>query len=201
MMKIFVIKSDHSEVPLAEVRTDGQRLEFVVDNTNGKLPAMFNNQYSRMMQIVTQSSHMQIESPKKATVNLLRYLMTNGDVVEITSDGHTVILNGNLLSQEEKDALFVAFQRGDIKVARQTPISQAVPVLPTKPKVEQSREKPKYDPSVMRQIAASQAKEAQAKEMSGPDYDHEIEEADLSGAEDLQWTKSLMYWLKHGVQK
>jgi len=200
-MKIIVIKSDHSEVPLAEIRTDGQRLEFVVDNTNGKLPRLFANSYARMEHVVKESSHLQIENPKKATVNLLRYVMDNGDVVEITSDGHTVILNGNLLSQEEKDALFQAFSRGDIKVARKTDVAQAVPVMPQKPQIEQSQAKKKFDSVTMGKIQKSQNEAARAEEMSSPDYDNEIESADLSGAEDKDWTKNMMYWLKYGDRK
>jgi hypothetical protein len=200
-MKILVVKSDHSEIPLAEIRTDGRVLEFVVDNTNGKLPAMFQNNYQRMLQVVQRSSHMQIQSPTKATVNLLRYVMNNGDVVEITSDGHTVILNGNLLSQQEKDALFQAFSRGDIKVSRKTDIQQAIPVFPTQPKIQKPAEKRKLDPVVMDKIKKKQAHDAAAQEMSGPDYDDEIENADFSGAEDADWCKNMSYWLKYGDRK
>ena len=88
-MKVYVIKSDYSEVPLAEVRTDGDTVDFVVDNTNGKLPQMVQSSLPKLRMLCDNSSHMRLEEPKKATVNLLRYVMDNGDVVEITSDGHT----------------------------------------------------------------------------------------------------------------
>ena len=91
-MKVYVLKSDYSDVPLAEVRESGGIIDFVVDNTEGKLPARVGKSMQALQQYVNGSSHMRLEGATKATVNLLRYVMTNGDVVEITSDGH----NGHL---------------------------------------------------------------------------------------------------------
>jgi hypothetical protein len=197
-MKIVVIKSDHSEVPLAEIRTDGQVLDFVVDNTDGQLPQLFQNSYERMTNIVGKSSHLQISEPEKATVNLLRYVMNNGDVVEITSDGHTVILNGSLLSIEEKNALFEAFRRGELRVSSKTDIQQAIPIMPTSPKITAPIEKQMISPAIMQVIRKDQQKKDQDMMLASKDFDQEIEDADLSGAEDAGWVKKLLYHLKYG---
>lgn len=200
-MKIFVIKSSHSEVPLAEIRTDGRVLDFVVDNTNGKLPRLFQNNYETMIKIVSNSSHLDIEQPKQATVNLLRYLMDNGDVVEITSDGHTVILNGNLLGQPEKDALFAAFRRGEIKVSRKTDIQQALPIMSGGQPVQQQMPKPKFTTGLMAKIEEDQASADRRTRLASRKYDEDIENAQLHAAEDKEWTRKLMYWLKYGDEE
>jgi hypothetical protein len=197
-MKVIVITSDHSEVPLAELRTDGTLLDFVVDNTNGQLPKMFQNNYQRMVDVVRKSSHMKISQPDHATVNLLRYVMDNGDSVEITSDGHTVVLNGKLLDQDEKDALFNAVKRGELKVARKTDIQQAIPVLPSSQPSEQMKPiNTKLSSSIMQSIQSDQDKREEAQRMSDSSHDEEIENADLHGAEDKEWVKQMMYWLKY----
>lgn len=200
-MKIFVIKSDHSDVPLAEIRTDGRVLDFVVDNTDGKLPELFQNSYQRMIQVVQKSSHMQIEQPKKATVNLLRYVMDNGDVVEITSDGHTCMLNGDLIDQDTKDALFAAVKRGDIKVARKTDVQEALPIMPTPQPVEQPPLKPAnvgISSGVLDMVNKQQAEQARNSKLASKKYDQDIENARLHQAEDKDWTRKMMYWLKYG---
>jgi len=197
-MKVVVIKSDYSEIPLAEIRTDGDALDFVVDNTNGQLPKLFQNSYPKMQQVVGNSSHLTMSEPTKATVNLLRYVMDNGDVVEITSDGHTVILNGHLLPQEEKDALFNAFTRGEIKVARKTDVQQALPVVPANPPPDFHSPKAKINDTVLGMVEKDQQKHDDDREMASREYDPAIDEANLSGAEDQDWTKELMRWLKYG---
>jgi len=200
-MKVLVIKSDYSDVPLAEVRTDGRVIEFVVDNTNGKLPSKIGTSFQALQAFVKNSSHMTISEATKATVNLLRYVMNNGDVVEITSDGHTVMLNGNLLGQEEKDALFAAVKRGEIKVARKTDISQAMPVMPPTPQPEMKPVKMRLSPEILDKIKSDQDKQKEIEEMNNASHDQEIEDAELHDAEDKEWTRRMMYWLKYGDEK
>ncbi len=202
-MKIFVVKSDYSEVPLAEIRTDGRVLDFVVDNSHGKLPALFQNSYQKMIQATQKSSHLTLEQPKKATVNLLRYVMDNGDVVEITSDGHTCMLNGDIIDQDTKDALFAAVKRGELKVARKTPIQQALPLLPTQEAPEQEPAKPtevKMSGGVMDMIKKQQADADKNQKLASKKYDQDIENAKLHAAEDKDWTRRMMYFLKYGDQ-
>lgn len=200
-MKIFVVKSDYAETPLAEIRTDGRVLDFVVDNTNGKLPKMFQNSYQKMIEAVDKSSHMTLEQPKKATVNLLRYLMDNGDVVEITSDGHTCMLNGDIVDQDTKDALFAAVKRGEIKVSRKTPIQEALPILPTQQAPEQEPAKPTkvtMSSGVTDMIKKQQAEADKNRQLASKKYDQDIENAKLHESEDKDWTRKMMYFLKYG---
>lgn len=197
-MKVFVVKSDYSQIPLAEVRQEGDIIDFVVDNTSGNLPKQVGRSFQALLQHVQNSSHLSIEEPKKATVNLLRYVMNNGDVIELTSDGHTCILNGQLLSQEEKDALFNAVRRGDIKVARKTDVQAAIPVVPSSPPPPKREVRGKISPTVLGMIEQQQKEEQKNKMLGSKDYDAEIDDADLDQAEDKDWTRDLMRWLKYG---
>jgi hypothetical protein len=199
-MKVFVVKSDYSEVPLVEVREEGGIIDFVVDNTSGRIPAKVGRSYQQLLQYVGKSSHLSIEEPKKATVNLLRYVMSNGDVVELTSDGHTCVLNGQLLSQEEKDALFDSFRRGEIKVARKTDVQEALPVLPSNRLQPRREMKHEINPQVMDMIENDQRTKDKERMMASRQYDSEIDDAPLHEAEDKDWVKDFFRYLKYGDQ-
>src|ERR1700676_1213693 len=128
-MKLFTVTSEYSKAPLAEIRTDGRRLEFIVDNTAGMLPKLAINFFQRLQAVVEQSSHMEMHEPKVPTVSLLRYILDNGDVVEVTADGKTALVNGRLLNQQEQKALFDSIKRKELKVTRRADMAGAVPVM------------------------------------------------------------------------
>src|SRR5271157_5333002 len=130
-MKLFTITSEYSKAPLAEIRTDGRRLEFIVDNTAGMLPKMAQNSFQVLEHIVSQSSHLEMHEPVVPTVSLLRYILDNGDVVEVTADGKTALVNGRLLNPQEQKALFDSIKRKELKVTRRADMANAVPVMPT----------------------------------------------------------------------
>ena len=96
-MRVLIVKSTSASAPLAEIRTDGRVLDFIVDNTDGALPEATQGSYERLISMVRRSSHMVIEEPQTPVAHLLRYVMNNGDVVEITTEGKTCLLNGKLL--------------------------------------------------------------------------------------------------------
>lgn len=198
-MKILIIRSSHSEVPLAEIRTDGRIIDFVVDNTNGKLPRLVGKDLSSLKKLVARSSHLSIEDTSGPTVNFLRYLLNNGDVVEVTTDGRTALLNGKLLSEEEKQAIFEAVRRGDLKVERKADPSKPIPVMPTpKIKTPQINESDTFRSQIIQEIEEMNRKKAEMNSINSKDYDAEIETMDLRGAEDPEYIKKLMYRLKYG---
>ena len=102
------------------------------------------------------------------------------------------------MPQEEKDALFNAFTRGEIKVARKTDVQQALPVVPSNPPTGFSEPKGKMNPTVLGMVEDDQDKKDTAREMATREYDPAIDDAHLSDAEDADWTKELMRWLKWG---
>ncbi len=200
MMKILVLKSSYSEAPLAEIRTDGRIIEFVVDNSKGKLPAQVGNSLDALKQLVDGSSHLSLEEPKQATVGLHRYILDNGDVVEVTTDGKTAMLNGKLLQQQEKDALFAAIKRKEINVKRKADIEESIPLFgsaqqksPTLPAPPEGFRK-----AIMDEIDAQEAERKAIRKRATKAYDEEIEKAVLRGCEDPEWVRKLLYDMKYG---
>jgi hypothetical protein len=126
--------------------------------------------------------------------------MDNGDVVEITTDGHTAILNGILLNTEEKDVLFQSIKRGELKVAHKADPTKPVPVFPSLPakQKEENPVKSEISPGMMEAIKDRQSSLAKMRSMSSKSYDYEIENGDYSGAEDPEYCKKLLYALRYG---
>lgn len=108
-MKIYQITSDTTKIPLAEIRTDGNAVHFIVDNTDGMLPADVKNSFERLKQIVKTSHHLKIQEPELPTTNLLRYVLSDGNVVEITTDGKTCMLNGKIIDDKQKKSFSMQF--------------------------------------------------------------------------------------------
>jgi len=199
-MRVLIVKSTSASAPLAEIRTDGRVLDFIVDNTDGALPEATQGSYERLISMVRRSSHMVIEEPQTPVAHLLRYVMNNGDVVEITTDGKTCLLNGKLLGVEQKNALFAAISRGEISVAHKADITKPVPVMPigdTRPK-----DKPKRNFSLRENLEKALVKRLKIKSekdaSSNADYDHRIEDMNLAGIEDAESIKAFAYHLKYG---
>lgn len=199
-MKVFIIKSSTSSVPLAEVRVVGQTVDFTVDNTKGTLPKSVGKDFAKLSAMMANSSHLTMEEPQEATAHLLTYILTNGDTVEITTDGKTAILNGKLLADEEKNSLFAAIKSGQIKISQKADIANPVPVLPSMhiPKDLKPESVKSIDQETLAGIQKLNAEKKKKESLSGPDYDYSIEEADYRGDEDPEWTKAFMYRLKHG---
>jgi hypothetical protein len=199
MFKVYKLISINSPYPLAEIRTDGKAVDIFVDNTNGKIAKKFKT-FDQVLKYVKNSSILKLTQDHSPTVNLLRYILDNGDIVEITTDGHTVVLNNNLLSQEEKDGLFDAIKIGKIKVARKSDPSNPIPVFPTnfeKPVIADSTER-KISKQMLEAVQKRQSELQQIRSLSTKSYDYEIENKDYSGAEDPEYCKKMLYALKYG---
>lgn len=191
--------SSNSQYPLAEIRTDGKTIDVVVDNTDGKITDKIKN-FQQLLKYIKNSSILSLIQDSNPTINLLRYVMDNGDIVEITTDGHTAILNGELLGDEEKQALFAAIKRGEINVSRKADPTKPIPVFPSLPP-EQKKENPvksEISPGMMEAIKNKQAELAKMRNMSSKSYDYEIENGDYSGAEDPEYCKQILYALRYG---
>ena len=198
-MKIYVIKSSYHSEPLATVRTDGTNLDWVEDNTDGKLPASVPN-LQRLKQMCSNSSHLTMEEPSDQKIGLLRYVMANGDIVEITSDGASAMLNGTLLDEEHKSALMTAIANGGIKVAHKADTRQSIPIMATPTQSKLPERKPEIDADEMKAIQHHRQKENKSAKSDSSDHDSRIEDMDF-GDTDAAMGKSLMYQLKYGVAK
>lgn len=199
-MKILVIKSITDDLPMAEIRTDGRVIEYIVDNTHGELPEETGNSYGKLMRLLHLSSYLRAEEPKElGGLSLLRYVMNNGDSVEMTTDGKTALVNGKLLSQPEKQALFDAVRSGKLQVSRKADITNPIPILPITPKTKAvGATNSDWNKQLQSEMDKIESKREKLKRLSTKSYDHEIEQMDLRAAEDPEWAKKLIYWLKYG---
>jgi hypothetical protein len=195
-MKVYLITSEVASAPLAEIRTDGRKVDFIVDNTGGVLPRESGGDYERLVRMVSKSSHLKMKEPDKATSHLIRYVMDNGSVVEITTDGMTCLLDGELQDEQQKRALFAAIKSGQLKVARKSDNAVTVMASPTiePPKVE----KPKTDAGVIHLLAIMHKQDEEMEKNYNRSYDKDIEDGDREYSDDPEFSKNFAYALKHG---
>lgn len=199
-MELYVITSEYSDIPLAEIRTDGRSLEFTVDNTNGKLPASLGNDFSRLKKIINSSHHLRMSHPQDATLGLLRYSLENGDIIEVTTDGKSCLLNGDLLQEQEKDALFYAIANGHLKVKEKADLSRPIPILPKVAPAPIKKES-EIDKEYMNGLKKSRAEKEQQDAIDSSKYDRRIEAIDFSDMDNPAFSQDLLYTLKYGTHK
>ena len=198
MMELYVIKSMHSSTPLAEIRTDSKNIDIIADNTNGKLFQSCGGDFVKLKAMVDKSSHMSMETPTEATVGMLRYSLENGDVIEITTDGKTALLNGKIMPEEEKIGLMSAISAGKIKVKNKADPKKPMQVFP-KRKAYKTPEKPQ---TIKKESLEAIQKHLDTKkskdELNDRNHDSEINAVDFSGDEYPGRGKQLLTLLKYG---
>jgi hypothetical protein len=199
-MELYVITSEYSDIPLAEIRTDGNGIEFVVDNTNGKLPASLGNNFSRLKKIVSNSHHLRMSHPKDSTVGLLRYSLENGDIIEVTTDGKSCLLNGTLLQEQQKDALFYAISNGHLRVKEKADLSRPIPVLP-KVQPAPTKKENKSDKEYIKGLNEAREQKRKSEAFNSSKYDRRIEDIDFSESHNPALSQDLLYMLKYGTHK
>lgn len=115
-MKIFEIKSNLNGKKLAEVRTDGTTAQVLYDSTGGKISSMFSSGFDQGKEEIAESGVVSLSPYSGQSIRVYRYLLENGDLVLITSDGLTVSLNGSILDENYKQRLLEALSSGVLKV-------------------------------------------------------------------------------------
>lgn len=198
MIELYVIKSMHSSAPLAEIRTDSKNIDWILDNTNGKLAQSCGGDFAKLKSIIDKSSHMSMETPTEATVGMLRYSLENGDIVEISTDGKTALLNGKIMPEEEKVGLMSAISSGKIKVKNKANLEKPMQVFPKRkaykvPEKPQTIKKESLE-AIQKHLDAKKSKD----ELNDRNHDSEINAVDFSGDEYPERGKQLLYLLKYG---
>lgn len=192
-----------SDIPLAEFRTDGERIEFTIDNSNGSLPAIANGSYQKIVDKINTSTHLSIEE-KQGTVGFNRYVLNNGEVIELTTDNKTVLLNGVLLDDAQKKALFEMINSGRLKIVSNSNESRPIPIVPASKPIE--IKKPESIESKLHQQLNEMTKarieqKEKADKQNSISYDSNIEHDDYKGVDNPEFTKELWYFLKYGVDR
>lgn len=200
-MQVFNLLSDHSDVPLASIRSVGGMFDIVVDNTDGKIMRLAGNSFQKLSDLVSRSSHLRLEPSNEPMPHVLRYLLNNGDVIEITSDGKTALVNGELLDEDEKAELFEAVKSGALAVDdKPTDAMPAQPVMPISEPKPVEPPQAGLNPAIMSKMRQQSEQRAQERERSNANYDESIENANYN-TENPEYTKALAYNLKYGLRK
>lgn len=199
MLKTYNLLSSGSSYPLAQIRTDGNNISIVSDNTPDGLASKVKT-FKDLVRLVNKSSVLSLEEGTDTIIHILRYVMDNGDVVEMTEDGKTAILNGTLLNESEQNALFEAIKRKEINVAHKTDSSSPIQMLPpmkVMPKAESSQST-EISKGMLESIKRSQSQLQSIRSMSTKSYDYEIENGNYDDSEDPAYVKKMLYKLKYG---
>jgi hypothetical protein len=129
MIQSYKITSDYGNAHLADIRTDGTNISWVNDSTSGKLALSCKNNFKLLKEMADKSSHIKLTfSEDKVAIH--RFILTHGDVAEITADNATHILNGTILTPEQSAALDNMIQSGQVQVTQRADLNSPI-VMPT----------------------------------------------------------------------
>jgi hypothetical protein len=119
-MLLLKVKSRITGETLAQLRSSKDKVQVIADRSNGAITSLFEQGMDVGKQKLDRSSTLMLE---KDDTNVLvhKYLLTNGDIVQITSDGITVILNGVILDEDYKQKLLQALAEKQLTVAQKSP--------------------------------------------------------------------------------
>jgi hypothetical protein len=200
-LETYILTSDYSDKPLAAIRAVGPRYEIMEDNTDGQIDRLAQGDFNRLRQVVAKSSHLRLTADDRPIPQYQRYLLNNGDVVEITTDGQTVLLNGELLGENEKANLLNLLATNQLIVhhGRHEQALTAMPKIKTKPQ-QAAPPQPNLDPGLMEGIDIKKAEVDKKTKRASNHYDPFLEDADFNTL-DPAFTKQLGYGLKYGKFK
>lgn len=197
-----------SDVPLAQFRTDGYVIDVIKDNTNGDLfdhilrPTIDKRkQFQLISDLVNNSPYLYMDRDDTPIPAILRYVLSNGDVVEITTDGLTALLNGKILNNDEKKELMHAIVSKEISVESKTDPTQPIPV-PTLKIDDDPIKLTTISSDLKQKIVDESIQESKKFINSTKAYDHDIEQIDFSeyNHDVIKYAKCLAYYLKYGIE-
>lgn len=205
-METYIIKSTESKVIVAKIRTDGKRVQFILDNTKGELPKKAGDDFSKLQNFINQSSHLELQKDDLKNYSIIRYLLNNGDVVEVTNDLKTMFVNGTLLSDIEKQQLLNLLATNQLQVASQD--GSSLPISVALKQVQENsttnteiRQKLRLNPTYLKYMLEYVRNQDRLDKMSNANYDYNIESQDYSDAEDPDFVKKMLYLFKYGDKK
>jgi hypothetical protein len=205
-METYIIKSTESQVIVAKIRTDGKKVQFILDNTKGELPKKVGDDFSKLKDFINQSSHLELQKDDLKNYSIIRYLLNNGDVVEVTNDLKTLFVNGTLLSDVEKQQLLNLLATNQLQVVSQDgsslPISVALKQVKENSNTNtEIRKKPRLNQTYLKYMLEYIRNQDRLDKMSNSNYDYNIESQDYSDAEDPAFVKKMLYLFKYGEKK
>ena len=198
MIKVYTITSLYSDTPLAEVRTDGVNLDWVVDNTKGKISIISGNSLEKLKQVIDQSSHLSLNQSTGSTLGILRYFLKSGDVVEVTTDGKTAQLNGKLMTESEKNGLMSAIFNGKVEVKQKADIKQPLQLISTPERRVESPKKKVISPIYSEQVKKAGKKQDEIDSLNNKKRDSRVNAIGFEDSHCPQMGRELLLLLKYG---
>jgi hypothetical protein len=180
MIKILNIVSSHNpQNPIAVIRTDENKLEFIQDLYG--ISDEIGDSYQALLDYLNQHNHLSI-SPSTAPLTFRQMNLKTGETIAISEDGKTILLNGKLLLANAKANLQNMLESGDLQV-----VGEAAPYI-YKPKKTNK-------PSDASKVMQDHLKSLRPPEKTGSAlYDAEIEKSGMS------WIgQQLLCVAKHGT--
>lgn len=200
-LETYILTSDYGSKPLAAIRVVGDKYELTLDNTMGKVDRLGQGSFSRLRTSVEKSSHMHLTEDDTPVPQYHRYLLNNGDVVEITADGKTAVLNGELLAEDAKNQLLDMLATNQIEVqhGRDDQPMTALPIV-RQQKRKVVRNARKMDNGLLGGIEERRMEQDRVAKRCSIQYDPILEDAQFSTL-DPEFTKTLGYGLKYNAFK
>lgn len=179
MIKIINVVSSHNpENPIATVRTDESKLEFIQDLYG--IQDEVGESYQGLLDYLHIHNHLSLEQSEQP-LTFRSMNLASGETVTISEDGKTILLNGKLLLVNEKLNLQTMLESGQLQVK-----GEAAPYI--------------YKPKKKPIQNDNKAYEDHLKSLETPPrtgnahYDPEIESSDMG------WVgKQLLCLAKHGT--
>lgn len=181
MIKILNVVSSHNpENPIAVIRTDENKLEFIQDLYG--IADEVGDSYQSLLDYLNQHNHLSI-SQSESPLTFRQMNLTTGETITVSEDGKTILLNGKLLLANEKMNLQQMLESGQLQVS-----GEAAPYI-YKPK--QAPKAPSDNDKIMQEHVESLRPPVST---GNSHYDPEIEESDMG------WVgKQLLCIAKHGT--
>jgi hypothetical protein len=136
MIKSYILATNTSESPIAEIRTDGKNIQVLHDLSGGQIEASTHGSLSSLKNMVKRSAHLTLLTPIEHEIGKLGFFLETGDTIEITTDSLTATLNGRLMSEPEMDALMDSIAAGEVQVTHRSRYEDALPLVEELPAPE-----------------------------------------------------------------
>jgi hypothetical protein len=198
MVQSFTITSDYGNAHLADIRTDGTNISWVSDSTSGKLAISCKNNFKLLKQMADKSSHLKL-IPSEETIGIYRFILTHGDVAEITIDNVTHILNGTILNEEQSMALDNMIQSGQVQVTQRADLNSPIQVHTSHPRPKTQAESKNKPSEAERNAIIKKRKEREYQDsLNNSRHDQSIEDMKFGTDEEDAFGRRLMYLLRYG---
>jgi hypothetical protein len=197
MVKVYLLKSGAKV--LAEVRTDGSGYELFNDSTDGRVDRMARGSFKRLLEAVGRSSYLSLSLKRDQLPGILRYRLDTGDIIEMTTDGCTAVRNGQLLSQQEKDALLREIAYGRVTVVDKQDVAAAGKINESISVADRHAVNSDDADSRYREFGDSFARVSAAYSAGSAKNDPGIDDWDLS---DMEWPdkiRTMVRYLRYGT--